>query len=367
MWKFAPFPSCLKLRIIRKSRKRNIGSGGDFKNSSIMSPSSSAKKLAKSFLKKDPQNLLLWNIYAQIELQAGNVDECRKVYQNALSLHQTFASEQTKPQALVLYKEYANLEWRAGRVNLAMGIILAAMEDGQPPSPPATGVSADLAEPPRSTRLLKVRKQIDEKLAAYVAQHQQRLMSSSSSSLALLSPHAGVSVVFLCTLFDYLVSASTAEGLEEANKRFDQILLSIPPPPSSSATSSTTSRVFTSRRHVYNLREETLLCQARLNKHHIETQQKGGFKPGILREILQRSVSEFPHNLEMWSVFKWNEARSRIENRLRSEMNRLVLQGGGGSSNSQVFSLWCDIHQPHHTPSESVMRMFFEKSLEHKR
>lgn len=68
-------------------------------------------------------------------------------------------------------------------------------------------------------------------------------------------------------------------------------------------------------------------AKARLLYHH--TIENRVYKPAQVREELYKSVLLFPQNTIFLSLFAFNEARFRIENRVRSLLTRQILEPAG--------------------------------------
>jgi hypothetical protein len=105
------------------------------------------------------------------------------------------------------------------------------------------------------------------------------------------------------TLFEYLT-----QGIEAACQLFEDLW-----------------KYYTARRVERSIDNEVLLvAYTRLLYRH---NSKGGlFKPSIMRDVLQRSLTLFPNNTILLSLFMWNEARTKIENRVRQHINQAIEQ-----------------------------------------
>ncbi|KAI5305786.1 snoRNA-binding rRNA-processing protein utp10 [Ascosphaera pollenicola] len=67
-----------------------------------------------------------------------------------------------------------------------------------------------------------------------------------------------------------------------------------------------------------SVRERLHQCKANLLYHHALTRRV--YKPSVLREELQRSISLFPSNTMFLGLFVWNESKFRMDDRVRSIM-----------------------------------------------
>lgn len=91
--------------------------------------------------------------------------------------------------------------------------------------------------------------------------------------------------------------------------------------------------------------------KARLLYHHIIENRV--YKPSQVREELYKSILLFPQNTIFLSLFAYNEARFRIENRVRSLLTRQILEptGNGPSIEKQatliphLFLVYSELHR----------------------
>jgi hypothetical protein len=68
--------------------------------------------------------------------------------------------------------------------------------------------------------------------------------------------------------------------------------------------------------------EVLLVAYARMLYRH--SAKRGVYKPSIMRDMLTRSLELFPNNTILLSLFMWNEARTKIENRVRQLVNQAI-------------------------------------------
>lgn len=76
------------------------------------------------------------------------------------------------------------------------------------------------------------------------------------------------------------------------------------------------------------------------------------FKPSGIRSLLAESIAQFPQNTIFLSLYAWNEARFRIDDRVRSIVKELVL-GGSGDVKSKAqdsvmphfFAIYSELHR----------------------
>ncbi|KAJ3044013.1 hypothetical protein HDV00_003542 [Rhizophlyctis rosea] len=87
----------------------------------------------------------------------------------------------------------------------------------------------------------------------------------------------------------------------------------------------------------------------------------GAFKPGLLREVLERALERFPSNTIFLSLYGLNEARTQVENRVRRFLNELIRRTP--SDVLWIFSIWSELHQ-RQSPNMHIVRSLFERALE---
>jgi hypothetical protein len=68
--------------------------------------------------------------------------------------------------------------------------------------------------------------------------------------------------------------------------------------------------------------EVLLVAYGRMLYRH--SSKRGGYKPSVMRDMLTRSLELFPNNTILLSLFMWNEARTKIENRVRQHLNQAI-------------------------------------------
>ena len=96
------------------------------------------------------------------------------------------------------------------------------------------------------------------------------------------------------------------------------------------------------------------------------------FKPADIRSLLAESIAQFPQNTIFLSLYGWNEARFRIDDRLRSVIKELVLDSGGKTGNKpqdsvvpHFFAIYSELHRAVTFGSNvSTVRSTFERAVE---
>lgn len=107
--------------------------------------------------------------------------------------------------------------------------------------------------------------------------------------------------------------------------------------------------------------EICLLRKSRLLYLHSTTAKP--FKPATLRLCLETSLSVFPQNSAFLSLFTWNEARTKIENRVRTVIRDRVLAEGGETVIGWLFAIWAELRMGVHFNVHAV-RSLFERAVE---
>ena len=108
---------------------------------------------------------------------------------------------------------------------------------------------------------------------------------------------------------------------------------------------------------------------ARLLYYHATHTQM--FKPSETRSLLAETMAQFPQNTIFLSLYAWNEARFRIDDRLRSVVKELVLKGSGetgkktqGSVMPHFFAIYSELHRAVTLGSNtSTIRSTFERAV----
>ena len=96
------------------------------------------------------------------------------------------------------------------------------------------------------------------------------------------------------------------------------------------------------------------------------------YKPSEIRSLLAETIAQFPQNTIFLSLYAWNEARFRIDDRLRSVVKELVLSGSGepgkkaqGSVMPHFFAIYSELHRAVTLGSNAfTIRSTFERAVE---
>lgn len=175
-------------------------------------------------------------------------------------------------------------------------------------------------------------------------QYYRRLLESANSedSPQSLFRHR-ISITFCLALLEYLSS-----GLEASN-----------------AVMTAQIRQLQSEERASAEEEEALALQAKLAFRH--TQTKTAFRPGILREILERALQTFPNNSIFLSLHLFNELRTRIDNRVRRVLDEIVLKDENVTTESWLFAIYTELHLNSRAYNAQAVRTLFERATDHPR
>ncbi|KAI8835046.1 NRDE-2, necessary for RNA interference-domain-containing protein [Chytriomyces cf. hyalinus JEL632] len=286
----------------------------------------SAQKMGKGMLKAERMNLSLWAIYAGMEAMRGKLDEARKIYQTAIMSYRSFPPE-SQHDAAVLHLAYAELEME-NRCYTSALLVLTAFSD----SSVDLSLSSD-TEKPTATRLLKARKFLQEMTDAAVKKCSVSLETvPASQSLRITA-----ALVSCCGMFEYLV----ADKIDDSLAYFNNTLSVVKIPA---------------------LRE--LITEFKLRLHIGHSRRPGFFvRPGDLRDEMEAAVQEFPANSVFLTLFVANEAKHKIENRVRRLIDSCLK--ANPSSTLWAFSIWTELH--HHssqTYNQNSVRSLLTRAIE---
>ncbi|CAO3697494.1 unnamed protein product [Rhizopus microsporus] len=278
------------------------------------------RKLAKSLLKDDRTNLVLWTAYAQMEKSHNKIDEARKVYMTALSTYRSF-SESEQLAAPLMYQMFAKLEMENGQPAEALKI-LVSMSGDKP---------YDVNMPlPTATLILRAREYFAQKTL------QLSVLSEMESEM-----QAGINMVVCSALFEYLSS-----GLENACKVFDRTLDYIK-----------------ERKAERGYVSELVMTEyANLLYQHTKYHQlEGGFQPRMMRRKMEQAIQLFPNNTMFFSFYIWNESRAKVFNRVQALFNTVLSK----ESNVVLWlsAIYNELHR--YKPYQAnLVRDLFERSIQ---
>ncbi|KAJ3144256.1 Protein nrde2 [Geranomyces variabilis] len=263
-----------------------------------------AQKVGKALLKDDRDNLVVWNAYAQLEVARGKHDEARKVYKAALTSCRSMSPAQRASNAPLLYRMLAYLEFEQGRGGAALHVLAAFALDEALPSDhnDADDDPQMQQQPPSPTTLLRARNAFTQLINNALAQRDVVTDRDRDSEEPFTH------LVACAALTEYL-----AHGLDDARRLFDRVL---------DALQTTTTTTSTTLKNVTPLEELLWMEQARLVRAHAVS--GAAFVPATLRGVLERALERVPSNVALWGLYGWNEARTKIEMRVRARVEGVL-------------------------------------------
>jgi hypothetical protein len=98
----------------------------------------------------------------------------------------------------------------------------------------------------------------------------------------------------------------------------------------------------------------------RLLYHHATTSRP--FRPALLRTHLETALTIYPHNTHFLSLYAWNEARTKIENRIRG----VLLQRDAGPVEWWLFAVWIEMRMSRNYNVYAVRNLFERATTQHK-
>ncbi len=102
--------------------------------------------------------------------------------------------------------------------------------------------------------------------------------------------------------------------------------------------------------------------KARLLYYHASTSSI--FRPGLLREELSQSIKIFPNNTIFLSLYRWNETRFRIDDRVRFILRDVVLVDPNETVVGWMFAIWHEVNAPMGAGHNyNSVRAVFEKAV----
>ncbi|RVD87427.1 uncharacterized protein DFL_001662 [Arthrobotrys flagrans] len=277
------------------------------------------KKIAKQFLKKHSNSLKMWNAYATSEIAQGNKDAAIGVYQTALKMSAGFSGDQQR-FAIELWRSWIWNEVDEGHEDAALDILFA-IPDGHS----AIGRRYERG----ASTLLKTRRFLED------LQHRMYSQRDLEVSLAYAELHS---------LFLYL--SMTDRDPVVILKPLDELIGDF-------EESGKTDCV-----------EEAYMSKARVFFRYALTAR--AYKASVFRIFLDGAIKKFPDNTAFLSLFVWNEARSKIEYRIRTMLaTDTGSDEGTGSVVKWVFSIWAEMQMSAgNNVNVSGVRNLFERAVE---
>ncbi|KAI9785394.1 MAG: hypothetical protein M1835_003344 [Candelina submexicana] len=337
-WKstYSPATGPVKLEFVRQALKSLVAmhAGGDDLAEYYLSFEwknflQSVKKVAKGLLKQRPSSLRLYNAYAIIEFRSGNVAAANHVLVTALNMSKTL-SESDQLDAILLWRTWVWELLYSGDHTAALQLLLAVPEDNN-----------------RDDLLIRHGGgvQIDSQLSLTALLKAQRALDQHSHLLA--QGHTSHAILYLeCqALLTYL---SQSRSLTAALPILESI----------SATLNASRYL-----HSASALEQTHLARAKLLHYHATHVRN--YRPALLREKLSESIALFPNNTIFLSLFAANETYSRLDDRVRSILNTVLLKSDEQTSiTAWFFYIQTELRRSVHLGSTThSVRAVFERAV----
>ncbi|KAI4248890.1 MAG: hypothetical protein L6R40_000902 [Gallowayella cf. fulva] len=324
--KTVPSPSGFVLRILDALVLQDVG-GAALAEYLLafrlhVSPTT-ARKSAKSLLKKCPTNLRLYNAYALLEHRLGNTEAAYKVWDTAIQMSAKF-DDAAGRDAILLWRSRVWQHLSSGQDWEAMQYISRygsenAMEgplDGEHQVSNTATATARLRL--RSVRILFFALFSSYRLTAW-----QALSAGRDHMLTLGYYNHAVLYSELLVLSDYLFGSAFIQAAQTSFYTNLELLNQTPP----------------SARSAHESYRQSF---ARLLFTHVT--HKRTYSPAIIRSFLAESITAFPHNTIFLSLYSWNESRFRIDDRVRGIMRDVVFSNHPNKQQQ-------DDELPDHVPS----------------
>ncbi|KAL8278570.1 hypothetical protein RQP46_009062 [Phenoliferia psychrophenolica] len=291
-----------------------------------------AVKLAKTVLRTERQNLSLWDGYARIERARGKLVEARQVYVTALSMYREF-EPRDQIDGPLLWRAWAEMEWESGRPMLALQVLVTSANVGTEHVDLASLAHVDPNARPPPALILKAR------------QHYTSLLESSfQPSVPQSTLRNRNHVAYSFAIFEYC-----STGLAAAVAVLEQHLFRLD-----------CAGALGGAEH-----EEAFMSYAKLL--YRRASGGGGFRPGQLRDVLERAIKEFPNNSLFLCLFYHNELRMKIQNRVRRTLELSVLADKSVTSEGWIFAIYAELHLDARSHNVCGVRNLFDRAIENPR
>ena len=286
------------------------------------------KKTSRTLLKKQSANLRLYNAYALVEYRLGNPSKGENVIITSINMGKTL--EASQEESLILWRTWIWEMMSAGNTQDALQRLMEFANEEVQTAPVKTNQLEDQGTKP--ALLLRT----------------EMALTATRDHMLSLNKYRHASLAMECLfLFSYLRSS---------------LLLAISTFKSNLALLSTNS----ANEHLHQ-------SFAQLLYHH--TTHTHSFKPADVRSLLAESIAQFPQNTIFLSLYAWNEARFRIDDRVRSIVNNVVLSNNASTSTprgkqqesvtSHFFAIYTELHRgPTFGSNSSTIRSTFERAVE---
>ncbi|GAA5922599.1 uncharacterized protein JCM15063_003358 [Sporobolomyces koalae] len=291
---------------------------------SVQSPKG-AVKTAKLVLRDERNNLALWDGYARIERQRGKIQDARQVYSTALSMSSSFKPEE-RIDAPLLWRSWAEMEWEEGNAESSTRILVSATTNDKPD---LASLVTPRGAPVSTTELLRARQY-------YSTQLEAAFQPRATQSILRNRNHFAYSAALL---------AYTTQGLDQAIEILECQLFRL-----ECINASGTAE-----------HEEVYMLYAKLLYRH---STRAAYRPGQLRDLLERAIEVYKNNTVFLSLFYHNELRMKIQNRIRTTLESKVLRDKDVASQGYLFAVFAELHLDVRSQNVWAVRNLFDRAVE---
>lgn len=287
-----------------------------------------AAKAAKVLLKKRSSSLRLYNAYALIESRSGKSEAANRVFSMAIGMSNQLPTDARK-HTILLWRSWI---WEALRTDDLRSARhrLSSIGDAKPePEARSTDDDDDKFHP---ATVLKVR---------------NTLVEGRDHSVSVGDTTLAVYYAECLALFTYIQEGS---NIEAALNIFLEI-----------------SSLLQARGHLHSAANEIVhQLQCQLLSYHSKRVRL--FKPVIIRSVVHESITLFPNNTKFLAMYAANEARFRVDDRVRAIMHDVVLQQNEQSIVGWLFAIYSELKRGENLGGTThAVRAAFEKAVDSER
>ena len=291
------------------------------------------RKTARSLLKNRPSSLLLYNAYALIEFRLGNATKAENALLTSINMGKSL-DEATRDGSIALWRTWVWETLMAGDTEKALRLIMMyGHEEFQSGTSPSNLSDDQSARPSLFLRT------------------EMSLTATRDHLLSLGQYYYAAFAIDCLILFSYLKNSSTLAAATSAFQSNCSMLMNYVSPYASTHQS---------------LHQSF----ARLLYYHATHTRL--VKPNDLRFLLAGSIKLFPDNTMFLSLYAWNEARFRIDDRVRSIIKEVVFADSRNSKRKRQESVISHFFAVHSELTRGVtfggntstVRSTFERAVE---
>ncbi|KAG9553806.1 DUF1740-domain-containing protein, partial [Aureobasidium melanogenum] len=253
-----------------------------------------ASKAAKQILRQRPSSLRLYNACATIEAKLGKFEKAAQIWSGAINMKDSF-SHASQEELVLLWRGWTWCDLEANQPQRALSHLASF------------GSSVDLHGstfvPPTTATLLRLRNAFKDGFEHSLNQAHPRLAALNVEMLAL--------VAYLTEPDALQASVDVVnEQCNAAKQKF-------------------------ANQHV--LIEMLHQVKASIIAYHIR--QKRAYRPAFVRFELETSIAHFPDNTMFLEMYRENEVRFRLDDRVRSILKTQLLTRGQSSLVTWMFAI----------------------------